>query len=63
PYTTVAGLILDRLGRLPDGPGDRVHLADWVLEVDTVHRHAITQVRAIPRGLEDVTTHPSEEHP
>ena len=63
PYTTIAGLILDRLGRLPDGPGDRVHLADWVLEVDTVHRHAITQVRAIPRGLEDVTTHPSEEHP
>jgi len=62
PYTTIAGLILDRLGRLPDGPGDQVHLAEWVLEVGTVHRHAITQVRATPRGADDMTADPSEDH-
>ncbi|MCO8128135.1 hemolysin family protein [Acidimicrobiia bacterium EGI L10123] len=61
PYTTVAGLILDRLGRVPEEPGDRVLLDGWELVVDTVHRHAITQVRAIPRGSDDVTADPSEE--
>jgi putative hemolysin len=57
----VAGLILDRLGRVPDQPGDRVDLAEWVLEVGTVHRHAITEVRATPRGSDDVTTDLPEE--
>ena len=61
PYTTVAGLILDRLGRVPDEPGDRVELSGWVLEVGTVHRHAITEVRATPRRSGDVTADPTEE--
>lgn len=45
-YTTIAGLILDRLGRVPDVPGDRVEVEGWLLEVTGVRRHAITEVRA-----------------
>ena len=48
PYTTVAGLILDRLGRVPDGPGDRIAVDGWQLEVRSMRRHAITEVAAIP---------------
>jgi putative hemolysin len=47
-YTTIAGLILDRLGRVPDTPGDRIDLDGWTLEVTEVRRHAITGVRATP---------------
>ena len=43
-YTSVAGLILDRLGRLPDRPGDRVRVGNWELTVSRVHRRAITEV-------------------
>lgn len=52
PYTTVAGLILDRLGRIPDTPGDRIHLEGWTVEVTDVQHNAITGVRAIPDGPE-----------
>lgn len=52
PYTTVAGLILDRLGRVPDAPGDRIVIAGWDLEVRAVRRHAITEVVAIPHAPE-----------
>ncbi|MGH9243937.1 MAG: hemolysin family protein [Acidimicrobiales bacterium] len=45
-YATVAGLLLDRLGRIPDRPGDRVEINAWTFEVLDVRRHAITQVRA-----------------
>ena len=45
PYATVAGLVLDRLGRLPDGPGDHVAVGDWQLEITGVDGHAITEVR------------------
>ncbi len=48
PYTTVAGLILDRLGRIPDAPGDRVTHEGWTLEITDMKRHAITGVRATP---------------
>jgi putative hemolysin len=48
PYTTIAGLILHLLGRVPDAPGDRVEVDGWVLEVIAVERHAITGVRATP---------------
>lgn len=53
PYTTVAGLILDLLGRVPEQPGDRVEVDGWTLEVTEVHRHAITEVRATPRRTDD----------
>jgi putative hemolysin len=56
PYSTVAGLVLDRLGRLADGPGDHVVVAGWRFEVTAVERHAITGVRigrahSVPRPV------------
>jgi putative hemolysin len=44
PYTTVAGLVLDRLGRLPD-PGETVRVDGWQLEVLAVDHRAITTLR------------------
>lgn len=44
-YATLAGLVLDHLGRLPDAPGDRVSVGIWDFEVTGVDRHAITEVR------------------
>jgi putative hemolysin len=44
-YTTVAGLVLERLGRLPDAPGDQVTVGEWDLEITAVDRHAVTEVR------------------
>ena len=48
-YTTIAGLVLTALGRIPDEPGDVVTLTDWTLEVTAVDGHAITGVRLRPR--------------
>ena len=45
PYATVAGLVLDRLGRLPQGAGDRVIAGEWEFEVTAVDGHAISEVR------------------
>ena len=47
-YTTVAGLVLVALGRIPTKPGDRVSLPKWTVEVTGVERNAITEVRLIP---------------
>jgi putative hemolysin len=44
-YATVAGLVLDHLGHLPDTPGDRVSVGIWQFEVTGVDGHAITEVR------------------
>jgi putative hemolysin len=49
PYTTVAGLVLDRLGRLPE-LGDVVALQDWSIEVQTMSENAIRSVRLSPRA-------------
>lgn len=49
-YTTVAGLVLDRLGRLPEVPGDQVEVGDWQLEITGVDRRAITEVRLSRRS-------------
>jgi len=46
-YATVAGLILDRLHRIPD-VGDQVELGDWTLTVAEMSRSTITRVRAVP---------------
>lgn len=61
-YTTIAGLILDRLGRIPDTPGDRIRLAGWTVEVTEVDHHAITGVRAVP-DHPDLGTIPEAERP
>jgi putative hemolysin len=47
PYATVAGLILNRLGRLP-GRGDAVEVDRWRLEILEVDRRAIVRVRLVP---------------
>jgi putative hemolysin len=47
-YTTVAGLILSVLGRIPRTPGDAVTIDRWTFEVTSVRRRAITEVRVRP---------------
>ena len=49
-YTTIAGLVLVALSRIPKAAGERVELSDWTIEVNSVSRHAITEVRLIPRS-------------
>ena len=44
-YTTVAGLFLDRLGRVPGRPGDRVEVEGWILESVEVRGRAVTRLR------------------
>jgi putative hemolysin len=48
PYATVAGLVLDRLGRVPQAPGDVVTVAGRAIEVLAVDGRAITEVRIGP---------------
>ena len=52
-YTTVAGLVLHRLGRIPTEPGDTVDIDGWTVEVTAVGHHAITEVRLVPRMHEE----------
>jgi putative hemolysin len=47
-YTTVAGMVLAHLGRLPTAPGESVRLDGWTAEVTGVERRAITRVRLRP---------------
>jgi len=47
PYVTVAGLVLDRLGRLP-AVGETVQVDGWSLEVLEVHHNAIQRLRLRP---------------
>lgn len=44
-YTTVAGLVLAGLGRLPDGPGETVRLPGLTVEVIEVSHRAVRRVR------------------
>ena len=44
-YTTVAGLVLDRLGHIPSEPGETVNLPGLTAEVLEVTGRAITKVR------------------
>ena len=48
PYSTIAGLVLHQLGRIPDQPGDVVTLAGWQLEVLAIDGKAISEVRLRP---------------
>ena len=47
-YTTVAGLVLMHLGRVPETSGDRVEVDGWSIEVLEVGHHAITKVLLRP---------------
>lgn len=43
-YETLAGFVLDRLGRIP-APGDRLDVDGWHLVVVDMERHRIASVR------------------
>jgi putative hemolysin len=47
-YTTIAGLVLAALGRIPEGPGDIIEVDGWHAEVLGVDQRAITSVRLRP---------------
>lgn len=49
-YTTIAGLVVAALGRIPTVPGDRIELTDHTIEVTSVRRHAVTGVRLNPKN-------------
>jgi len=50
-YETLAGFVLDRLGRIPD-EGDRLDYEEWKLEVVAMDGHRVATV-AIERGAPD----------
>jgi putative hemolysin len=54
-YATVAGFVLERLGRLPESPGDTVEEGPWAFTVTEVTTRAITGVKVSPRRTEPVT--------
>src|SRR5690606_14803047 len=47
-YTTVAGLVLDQLGRTPETAGDSVGVGGWKLTVLEIEDRAIRRVRITP---------------
>lgn len=49
-YTTVAGMVLEALGRIPEEPGDTVTVGDWKVTVLAVDDRAITRVRLTRRN-------------
>jgi putative hemolysin len=55
-YTTVAGLVLHQLGRIPGAAGDLVEVDGWRLEVTAVGRNTITEVvvRPVPAADPEV---------
>ncbi len=55
-YATVAGLVLDHLGHIPEA-GDEVVVDGWQLVVRSMHGRAVTEVLAVPRPVTD----PSDE--
>ena len=46
-YATIAGLVLDHLGRIPEA-GERFEIADRTIEVRGVRHHTITAVAIHP---------------
>lgn len=51
PYTTVAGLVLDALQRVPERAGDAVIVGDWLIVTTAVADHAVTEVRIARRPV------------
>lgn len=48
-YSTLAGLILESLGRIPEVPGDRIEVDGWEATVVAIDGRAIARVRLTPR--------------
>jgi putative hemolysin len=55
-YTTIAGLVLTELGRIPDQPGDHIDFTDWTIEVTATEHRAITGVRLRRRNTDHQET-------
>ncbi|CAN5721993.1 hemolysin family protein [soil metagenome] len=53
-YATIAGLILDHLGRIPTQPGDTIVICDWEATVLGIDNRAITKVRLQRRAESSV---------
>ena len=62
PYATVAGLVLDLLGRVPEVPGDTVVVAGRRIEVLAVDGRAITEVRIGPKQDDSPAEAPPAAH-
>ena len=48
PYTTIAGLVLAHLQRIPEEPGAVLEVGDWRIHVTAVRDNAVTEVRLEP---------------
>lgn len=48
PFTTVAGMVLSELQRIPEAPGDVIHLGPWRVVVTAVGGNTVTEVRFEP---------------
>lgn len=55
-YTTIAGLFVDRLGRVPDHPGDRIQVEDWILEAVEIRGRRVQRIR-LERAKHTPTAH------
>lgn len=60
-YETLAGFVLDRLGHVPDGPGDSVVHDGWRLEVEEMDRLRIATVRVTRIGTPGDTSGAARE--
>src|SRR3546814_2792435 len=43
PFTTVAGMVLSELQRIPEAPGDVIHLGPWRVVVTAVGGNTVTE--------------------
>jgi len=59
-YNTVAGLVLDLLGRIPTA-GDCATVDSWRLEVRTMRGRAVTEISLTPHATEPQGTQPSAD--
>jgi putative hemolysin len=60
-YATVAGLVLEHLGRIP-AVGDSVTILDWQIDIRSMERHSITEI-ALTRLVPPSTVPPSTVTP
>ncbi|MEQ8842045.1 MAG: hemolysin family protein [Acidimicrobiales bacterium] len=61
-YTTIAGLVLDRLGSIP-APGDETTVDGWRLTVRAMRGHAITEVALLSTAEPSTEAEPLIEPP
>jgi len=52
PYATVAGMVLHRLGRIPD-TGESVHVPGWRVDIVEREANAIQRLRLVPEPISE----------